>query len=375
MSTHTPPLFRMAIVAGAALLLLSGCTPGTPTPTVSPTAEASATPTPTPTVEPISAPEPRIDLTCDALSAALPLAATFSTPVSSVSRAASEYGARPSMPEEYVIRSAGGLVCEFSNGQPQSTTTGSNPAYVGVQVLVLPDPGPQWDRYVSYYGVSGDRSLFCYSEATGANCNANALAGTTWVEASVVAAVNETAGTALVDAVLAAVGGAGPGAAVWSPPADTLALPDDCEAFVDAATLQSTTGLANLEPRGRDGGGWSLRAGAQTIDGSPSCFWAFQFADAGIGSLTVLRGGVWAAGEAQEIVGSAPITVAGLAEGDEARLRCGPADAWCVVDLVLGGNWVELYLSADDPGAPGAPLDRRTVIQSIAATVVANVTP
>lgn len=374
MSTVIHSLSRTAIVAGAALLLLSGCTPGTPTPTASPTVEASAspTPTPTPTVEPVSAPEPRIDLTCAELGAALPLAATFSVPVSGVSRAATEYGADPSMPEEYVIRSVGGLVCEFSNGQPQSTTRGLNPDYVGVQVLVLPDPGPQWDRYVSYYGVSGDRSQFCYSEASGATCNANALAGSTWVDASVVAAVNETAGAALVDAVIAAIGSAGPGAGVWSPPAGTFALPDNCEGFIDAAALQSTTGLANLEPRGREGGGWSLRAGAQTIDGSPSCFWAFQFADAGIGTLKVLRGGEWAAGEAQDIIGAASITVAGLPDGDEARLRCGPADEWCVVDLVLGGNWLEISLWEDDPSAP---IDQRAVIQSIAATIVANVTP
>ena len=114
---NTPSWRAFAVVAGATLLVLTGCTPPAPTPVASPTVE-SATPTPTPTVEPVSAPAPRIDLTCDQLAAALHLAATFAAPVSSVSRAQTEYGAHPGRPEEYVVRSAGGLVCEFSNGEP-----------------------------------------------------------------------------------------------------------------------------------------------------------------------------------------------------------------------------------------------------------------
>lgn len=372
MSTATHNLSR-AVVAGAALLLLSGCTPGTPTPTSSPTAEASATPAPTPTVEPISAPEPRLGLTCDALEAALPLAATFSVPVSSVSRAATEFGAYPSMPEEYVVRSLGGLVCEFSNGEPQSVVRGNSTSYVGVRLLVLPDAVAGWERYVDLYDVVGTREVYCFSVGTGSSCTLNALAGTAWVDAEVVGAVTDTAATAVVDAMLAAVSAAGPGAEPWSPPADTMALPAECSGFIDAAGVMAATGLAGpFEVRGRDGGGWSLRGAAITTDDSPKCMIAFEFADAGIGAISTLVGGEWAAAEAQAIVGSTPLTVAGLSADDEAWLRCGPSDAWCVVDLVIGGNWIEVHLWEDEAGAP---LDRRTAIQSIAATVVANVTP
>jgi hypothetical protein len=373
MSTVIHSLSRTAIVAGTALLLLSGCTPGTPTPTASPTAEASASPTPTPTVEPISAPEPRVDLTCDELGAALPLAASLVQAVTSVSPAETEYGAYPARPEEYVVRSVGGLVCEFSNGQSQSGVLGSTPTYVGVRILVLPDPGAQWDRYVDYYSVPGTRDSYCVAESLGSTCYFNGLGGGRWVDTVVVGATDDLAGMAVIEAAFTAIATAGPGAAAWTPPADTLALPDACDAYVSPAQLQAATGLSTpLATYGSGGGGWSLRGGAQAIDGSPSCFWAFEFADAGIGTLDVLRGGAWAWAEAQDIVASAPITVAGLDEGDEAWLRCGPSDAWCVVDLVLGGNWIELHLWEDDPGEP---LNRRTAIQDIAAVVVANVTP
>lgn len=372
MNTVTHPVSRVAIVVGAALLLLSGCTPGTPTPTASPTLEASASPTPapTPTVEPISAPEPRIDLTCAELGAALPLAGSFVEPVTEVSRAETEYGAYPARPEEYIVRSVGGLVCEFSNGQPQSRVLGPSAPYVGVRFHILPEAGTQWDRYVSYYGIAGGRDAYC---AASSNCYLNALGGSTWVDGIVVGAVSDAAGAAVLDAALAAVTAAGSGAAPWEPPTGTLPLPDDCTAYIDGPTLQAATGVSTaLDPYPGFGGGWSLVAGAFAIDGSPQCFWAYEFADAGIGSLDVIRGGEWAWAEAREIVGSAPITVAGLDEGDEAWLRCGPSDAWCVVDLVLGGNWLELHLWEDETAEP---LNRRTAIQDIAAVVVANVTP
>ena len=362
----------LAAASALLLLALTGCTPGTPTPTATPAAIASPrpTPTPAPTVEPISAPEPRIDLTCAELGDALPLAGSFIEPVAAISRAATEYGAYPSRPEEYIVRSAGGLVCEFSNGQPQSRVLGPIPAYVGVRIFVLPDPGAQWDRYVSYYGISGDRDAYC---AASSNCYLNALGGSSWVDGIVVGAVNDAAGTAVLDAALSAVTTSAPGAAPWTPPAGTLALPDDCATYIDGPELQSASGLSRVfDPTSYGGGGWSLFAGASAIDRSPSCFWAFEFADAGIGSLKVLRGGEWAWAEAREIVGSAPIAVAGLGADDEAWLRCGAGDSWCVVDLMLGGNWLELYLTDEDPGEP---FDRRTVIQSIAATVVANVVP
>lgn len=367
------PWRGIAVIAGTTLLLLTACAPPAPTPVASPTAE-SASPTPTPTVETISAPEPRLDLTCDELAATLPLSATFATSVSSVSRARTEYGAHPGRPEEYIVRSAGGLVCEFSNGQPQSRVRGGNPAYVGVRVLVLPEPGAQWDRYVDYYGIDATGTPFCSTSSGSPSCQLDALVANRWVDVVLYGAVSEAAGSTLANAVAAAVTGAGSGAAAWAPPADTLVIPDACDEYISSASLQAITGLATpLESVSRDGGGWSLWAGAEEIDGSPSCFLAFADADAGIGSLDVIRGGAWAWAEAQTLVASTPITVAGLGADDEAWLRCGPADGWCVVDLVLGGNWLELYLWEDDDFF--GPIDQRAAAQAIAAEVVANVVP
>ncbi|MER3389271.1 MAG: hypothetical protein RJQ01_04485 [Microcella sp.] len=374
MTLDSRPWQNAALVVGATLLILTACTPEAPTPSASPTS-ASPAPTPDPTIAPASAPEPRLDLTCDDLAASLPLSTTFPSAVSTRSRAQTEYGAHPSWPEEYKVRSVGGLVCEFSNGEPQSRVRGSNPAYVGARILVLPDPGSQWDAFVATYGVSGTRLVSCFPDSGATSCSFDALGADRWVDVSIAGAVSETAGVALGDAVLAAVTSAGPGAATWTPPAGTLAVPDACTDYISNTALQTATGFAApfiLGSRSTGGGGFSLHAGAEEINGSPSCLWAFESSDSGVGTLKVLRGGEWAWAEAQTIVGSTPITVAGLAADDEAWLRCGPSDAWCVVDLVLGGNWIELYLWEDDPGVP---LDRRAAVQNIAIVVVANVTP
>ncbi len=372
MTMNSPSWRALALVAGATLLVLTGCTPPAPTPVASPTAD-SASPTPTPTEEVVSAPAPRIALTCDQLAAALPLGTTFVSAVATRSRAQTEYGAHPSRPEEYVVRSAGGLVCEFSNGAPQSGVRGDNPAYAGVRVLVLPDPGAQWDRYVDYYGAAAAGTPSCATYSGSSNCQLDALVANRWIDVAIDSAVTEAAGAALANAVAAAVTGAGAGAAVWSPPAGTLPLPDDCGAYISGASLQAITGVTvPVESIARYGGGWSLWAGAEVIDGSPSCFLAYLDADAGIGTLKVLRGGEWAWAEAQPLVGSTAITVAGLGADDEAWIRCGAGDAWCVIDMVIGGTWVELYLWEDDFG--GA-FDQRAAAQAIAAEVLANVLP
>ena len=376
MNTSTRPRQCAALVVTAALLFLAGCTPEAPAPIASPTsAPASPTSTPSPTIDTVSAPQPRIDLTCDDLAASLPLTSTFSTAVSPRSRAKTEYSAQPSRPDEYIVRSVGGLVCEFSNGQPEGASV-YNPAYVGVRVVVLPEPGAEWERYIALVEDSDNAGGACIPDDVGTTrCSLRVLSANRGIEVYIAGAVSEAAGTALADAALSAVTSAGPGGAAWTPPAETLSLPAECETYITGASVQAITGLATaftvISVRG-GAGGYNLRFAAEEINGSPACFFRFALDDGGLGSLYVLRGGEWAWAEAQTIVGATPITVAGLGADDEAWLRCGPADAWCVVDLMLGGNWIELYLT---PIQTEDPFDRRTAVQAIAATVVANVAP
>lgn len=88
-----------------------------------------------------------------------------------------------------------------------------------------------------------------------------------------------------------------------------------------------------------------------------------------VGHITMLPGGEWARAEAQTLVNSTPITIAGLGPDDEAWLRCGPANEWCVVDPVLGHNRIEIYVQGYETIGP---FDYRAEVQALAADVVVS---
>jgi hypothetical protein len=360
-----------SIVAVTTLLIaLTACTDPVPTPT--PTASASSEPTPSPTLAPISAPAPVLDVDCAALVGDATLVGAFAVAVSSIDPAESMMAAYPAISPTYQVRSLGGITCEWSNGEPQSNTTGSNPAYVGARVMVLPNATSQWDRYLAYYGASaaGD---YCTDGGGSLYCTTDALVGSTWVEVTSVGASSDAAASALGAEVVAAITAAGPGADPWSPPADTAALPADCTGVIPDAAVQSALGIDVAVQASTGGGGWSLEAGARENWGGPHCYWAFLDADAGVGSLATLPGGAWAWAEAREFLAhpSTPesVTIAGLAAGDEAWIRCAAADTYCLIDLVIAGNWVEAYVWPDDSGFA---IDHRAGALAIGEAIVAD---
>ena len=94
----------------------------------------------------------------------------------------------------------------------------------------------------------------------------------------------------------------------------------------------------------------------------------------GIGFLSTLPAGAWAWAEASEFLDSpAPeaLEVTGLPASDEAWLRCSPDDSTCVVDLILGGNWIQATLDQADPTF-GEQYDVRDAATKIAEAIVAG---
>jgi hypothetical protein len=312
-----------------------------------------------------------LDLACAELASSGTIAGAVSAAVSSVDPAKTTMDAYPVLADTYPIRSLGGLACEWNNGQPQSGTTGLNPAYVGVRVLVLPNANSQWDRYVAYYGptIVGD---YCAASSVPLFCTTDALVGSNWVDVRIVGASSSAGASALGAEVVSAVTSAGPGAAVWTPPAGTTTLPADCPGVVADATVQSALGLAVPVQASSGGGGWSIESGARENWGGPHCYWGFLDADDGVGSLATLPGGAWAWAEARTFITlpAVPeaVSIAGLAAGDEAWLRCSAGDTYCVIDLVIGGNWVEAYIW---PGT--STPDHRAGALAVGEAIVASI--
>lgn len=361
------------LVAGIGASLVA-CAPPDPEPTPTPP-PTSAAPTPTPTADSLSAPAPLIDVPCAELVSAATLTSAFTTPVTAIDPAESLMGAYPTIAPTYAVRSLGGLTCEWNNGQPQSFTGGSSATYVGVRVIVLPNATSQWDRFIDYYGAEAEGD-YCASGGPTFYCSTDALVGSTWVEVIMFGAVSDVEASALGAEVVAGITAAGPGAELWAPPAGTAALPADCPGVVSDAAVQAALGLDVPIQAASGGGGWSIEAGARENWGGPGCFWAFLDADAGVGSLATLPGGAWAWDEAREFITLPAIPesvgIAGLAAGDEAWLRCAAGDDYCLIDLVIGGNWVEAYVWPDDVGG-AVPMDRRAGALAIGAAIVAAI--
>lgn len=374
-----------AAVAVALALLLSACMPGTPVPV----APATVEPTPTETAEPVAtAPEPRMNLTCDEIASPASASAVLSEPVTVRSAAATKLGAYPEMPSLFHVRTLGGLVCEWSNGVPESSSRGYAPGYVGASVSILPEADAQWARFVSYYGVVDDRQLYCFSSTT-VDCYLDTLINGYWVEAriqglNVDPTLDESgllAGAApFFDRLIAAVEGTGAPGPRWTPPADTLALPTDCDAYIGVAEVQSILGISDpLENSSGGGGGWSQGGGAVEDSSAGGCGWFFVGEDRLAGGIASLPGGAWAAAEARA-AGVAPyapedLVLTGLVEGETAYIRCTPGDQECYVDITIGGNWVQLVVYAEESGGALASVNRRTGVTAIAESVLARLRP
>jgi hypothetical protein len=366
----------VALLAAAAVALgLAACAAPQPAQTVVPTPATTVRPSaaPTPTVTKALAPEPLLNLTCPAVISTATLSSSLPAPVTPVDPAQTAVRAYPVIPEIYALRSLGGLACEWSNGLPLSDRTGQNPGYIGVQVLVLPNASSQWEKFVAMYGSSGAVGAYCANTMRPLYCSTNRLTGTNWVEVTVYGANSEAAGTALGAEAVAAVAASTSGGAAWTPPLGTRALPSTCPGVIPDATVKSALGISVPVQASSGAGGWSLKAGAIMNWGGPHCYWALSDSDSGVGSLATVPGGAWAWAEARSFLTSpeAPtaVTVTGLASGDEAWLRCAPSDAYCLIDLIVGGNWVQAHVW-QDAGSP--VIDRRAGALAIGTAIVAT---
>lgn len=370
----------LAVVTALGIaVMLAACTPGDPSPTAEPTPGATPSPTSTPGPAVALVPEPVLDATCADLLPAASIAATFPDALSEADAGHSSLAAPAAIVPAYVVRSLGGVACEWNNGQTYSSSRGTNLDYSGVRVMVLPDAATQWDRYVAYYGSDG-LGLFCGEvfPPYPLGCHGNDLVGDYWVETTIFDAASPEAASALHASILAVVGAAGPGADAWTPPADTLALPADCEVILPMSSVQSALGVADSLVATTAAGGWSLRAGADVNAAIVDCHWSYSDADAGVGGIRVLPAGLWAWNEALPALtipaAPAPLALTGLDSGDEAWIRCAPANAECTVDLIIGGNWIELDVGLDE-GFGRVTVDRQLGATAIAQAVVTSLRP
>ena len=369
------------LLAAAIAAALVACAPSDLAPPASPAPAASpgATPTASASAAAALSPQPIIDLTCAELLADSTVAAQFAVPVVPADAAISMMTASFFvMASAYFVRSLGGLACEWNNGESYTSSRGYNPAYVGYRVLVLPDAGSQWTKYIDTYGPEG-AGQYCDSALAGLlRCESNDLVGDVWIEIETFGVTSDAAAAALRTSVIDGVSAAATVAQVWAPPAGTLPLPTDCGGLVPFSIVTSAVGSTSPIASYFGGGGWSLDAGAFVNAGVVSCSWANEDSDQGPGGIRSLAAGAWAWNEARPAMTTpgtpALLPIAGLEGSDQAWIRCTPANTECVVDLVIGGNWIEFFLFQDN-GVGLFISDLRGAATTIAQGVVATLRP
>jgi len=320
---------------------------------------------------------PRFDLDCAAIAGLTDVGALIDEPLVERDPIAVYASVGADLPRITFVEAMGGINCEWSNGVGHASSTNTPLTYRGVEVSILPDAEEQWARFVSIYGEGESR--YCNSPGS-VHCGLDTLVNGYWISATLTGVVSGTVPVsdevvaeagAFFDSLATAVAGLGAPATAWTPPSSTIALPADCESFLSAAEVASLVGIGEELYVMRGHGGWSIWAGARVESGADSCSWVTAD-EYSVGSIDWLPAGAWAAEHTLPVTtapeGPVAVTVDGLAVSDSAYLRCG---SYCTVDLVVGGNWVQIRgFGGSDYLAN--PMDARDTALTIATAVVSR---
>lgn len=333
------------------LLALAAC--GTSSPESTPTADDTATsgPTTDPTDAAVDQPTARFGDGCAELVPASMLSAIFPFTAEPHDLLATEYTAiRDYIPRHSSVAQLGGMLCEWSNGQPYSSQTGAS-AFRGVQLAILPEATEGWERMVSYYGLDSDAGQVSCADTVFASCSFDVFEDGYWIGADL--SVEVTPGTlaavqALADHVRSEAAAFGNPAPRWAGDG-VLAVSPDCDVTLPGGLVGEIFGTAEMLPP-EGGGGWSLWAEAIQVAGNDwGCAW-FGEAPREI-SVSWVNGGSWLATELGALDGTA-LGVPGMTDDDSATLSC--TGTRCVVQLIVGRSWIIATVDGSPDPTAGA---------------------
>jgi hypothetical protein len=356
------------LLALLTLALLTGCTvpavpiQGEPSPSAAaPAASAPATPAPG-AVLPVS----RLDLDCADLVPEELVADTVAASVVAVPYGSSGPGAGPL---GSAVEQLGGNACAGTDPSTAAPVDGSGASVPGYSVFVLPDAIEQYTRYAEMYPgvITGDGAAYgdsaggaCFGRGAESQCSSSILVGSTWIEVALTgisadAALSDSGVAArvapLIQSIVTTVADAPAPGPVWTIPAGTVALPEDCATYAtvdDVRTAFDRPEELWVGPTG--GGGWSLPAGAWTMAGAQRCAWLLAGSDVAVVVLEALPGGVWAfdaAAERRTQAQPADAVDTAIPGVERVVFGCDAVLGTCTLDTVIGGNWVQF--SADTP--------------------------
>jgi len=332
---------RSSVLTLVAILALTGCTSPVPEPTTPPVTAPSDIPVP---AEPIVAPEPLVDSTCDELLPTIDLGeVTLSAPIAGP-QYLSEW-----MPG-YLQRQLQWTSCSWHT----ESTDSSLQSLVSLTVTRRVEGERSDDVTAVCFDAERVSCLWRAEVADGLTANLSIDGAER--EKSSTATTKKVA--ALVSEVEAAIAAA-PHNTVWFAPADTIPLAATCARLLPEQAIAEALGgkatdvvYTDLEQENGD------------YNGYLSCEFSSSFTKSFGAWVTALEGGEWAWLEEREKSDAQFLEVAGLDEGDAAWIADG------TLQLIVGHNGITITVPDKDFGT--APHGKDAALASLAEAVVAN---
>lgn len=382
------------VAASATLLALTSCAPASSQHTAgggssAPTTHHTTKPKPTtlPPALDTTAPAALLNIPCNSLATPAEVAA-FQGPATLITQPASLAtgdlaDATNFLPVSDYIRGAGGIDCIWSRGPVDHY----DPTHVAVnpyiEVSVEFNAAAAWALYVQENDIDGNQLVQCDGDVGNTSiCQFDELVGTsTWIEVfsrkSDGPKVYADGPNLIMQTAVAAVKAAGAPAALTPPQTGTPALGGTCASFSSPGAVQTALGIGVplapvVLPSQPDYptiiATWY--AAQNTMNDHPC---AFESAGSRVQAmLTWIPGGAWAWAEndSQPLADGTlqPLSLTGLKAHDTASIRCSAGNAACVVDLVLGGDWIEATVPSTSTAA-----NRQTAATALAQDIVNTV--
>lgn len=337
----------LGLGAGAAFAF--GVLPGGgPAPSAPPERQAATAPRPTTSVPPVEyevtpgPPPGRVQpasayaIGCADLASPELIGGMSDEPLVAVDPIAQASSIGISLPRGTWVLGVGGLECTWSNGVGYNDQYGDVPDYRGISVTVVPRPAGGWSELAALRNEPRQ-----FSTCNADYCSATQEVDGSWIE---MLGVRVDAGSwpGFVETVSATIAASG---APSTPAGGATAALSDCTPYPSADAIAAATGAGAVfegDVSGGGGGGWSAWAEARFHTGDVPCQWSTS--DRTLSSVVRLTGGRWAY-ERMILAGrSEPMTIPGIAPGDEATLRCDDRfGESCAVDLAIGDDWLNVY--------------------------------
>lgn len=285
------------------------------------------------------------NIPCTKLASAVNPTKSFVTAVSLRNPAISEtLGMGQLLPSADVIRAAGGVVCEWSNGLPYTGVPGG--AFVGVRLEFLHAAGAGY--YTSIPGFPAPTtptSSFCGTRF----CQYQSSVGGDWLMVSVHGARSDAVALSLAERINNAfqLGSEG----TWAPVASAHPLGNKCETVIPSGAFRAAVGTTIPLSYFPDPPGWSIWHEAIHRVPAPMCTLLTADGSAGPGWFRTLPSGSWGFDEVAPSLTAPgpmlPFTLVALPAGDRAFVRCNASRTNCILDAIIAEHWVQVELWPD----------------------------